>query len=250
MSHVDGALFTDCLAHDAKMTGGVPGGNGYEMWSSTTDVTFLRCKAYNTSTGFKAFLISAETHPNVTIRNCSAWNILNQAIFDESGNGWVIENNTCHNNGAAPCITISAGMTGHTLKGNIFYCAGALSGNELASFGTGVTFTGGCDNNVYHTDLVPPRWRWNGSISSNLAKYKTAAAPSEANSLETDPLFTDLANFDLSLSAVSPCLYETLDSDTTATVTSDINKQLRYGGEDVGAYQFQRHPNITTSLKL
>lgn len=243
MSHLDGALITDCLAHDAAA-------NGYEVWDSTTDVTFIRCKVHTVLNGFKAFLQSAETHPNVTIRNCEGWNIGQVAIDNESGNGWVIENNTMHSDSTTPIITIDAGNTGHTHMGNIYYCAGALSGNEIASFGTGVTFTGGCDNNVYHTHLAPPRWRWDGTVATNITNYKTAANPSEANSLETDPLFTDLANFDLSLSAVSPGLYETLDSGTTATVTSDINKQLRYGGEDVGAYQFQRHPDIKVSLKV
>jgi len=165
--------------------------------------------SYDDSSGIRVATSDADYHAddnlvyNNTVYNASSYAI---HVGDDSTEGTIVKNNIVHTAGTG-----------------IFY-------HENANTTT-------MDYNLYYDATLTNKFNWNGSTSSTLAAWQSASSQ-EANSLPiADPLFTNAASNDFTLTASSPCI--------NAGVS--VGLVLDYAGNtvpfetlpDIGAYEYQ-----------
>lgn len=160
------------------------------------------------------------------------YGIYGTCVMIGGGIGHIVYNNTCHgrlgkiysNTGiqfaldAANCI----------VRNNIFYASeGTTILQGLVGAVTGHTI----DYNTYYGGGATPFY-WAGNKS--FAAYKTASSQ-DANSVNNDPLFTDLAGLDFTLQAGSP----SKDTGVDVSLIRDILGNPIVGLPDMGCYEKQ-----------
>ena len=222
---------------------------GIELWETTVNSFFRR----NTiSTGGRAIWLSSDgptgAHNGNTFENnlCYGTNI---GVDIDVGNANVFTNNTFVSGIGASVLNIDSG-TGTVFKNNICYQRDAgAGGNPMVRIASGSEVSADIDNNLYYTEAVTKKWiLLPNATDTSFAAWQSTATPIDANSAYGDPLFTDIDNDDYTLSNSSPAKYETAVEATGPS--GDINNNARYGGIDLGAIQYQRHPTITTGINL
>lgn len=110
----------------------------------------------------------------------------------------VVYNNTIYTDGLG--IEVGAFSTGHTIKNNIIYRAsGADAVIEIEANATATV-----DYNLYYPDSATS-FDWQGVASDDFADWKSDSS-GDANSISSDPLFTNAGADDFTLQATSPCI--------------------------------------------
>ena len=128
--------------------------------------------------------------------------------------------------------------TNNVFKNNIVYgtSQGLLINNYTNSSANPVDV----DYNLYFSPLASTAvsFVWNGSTRTGLSTFQTAAGE-DAHSQYLDPLFLNLATFDLHVQPASPAVALGIDltSDVNGTVDFAANPRIQGANIDIGAYE-------------
>ena len=146
--------------------------------------------------------------------------------------GHIVYNNTCQGRVGKfdkfTGIQFDLGAANCLVKNNIFY---ATEGSTVLLGITGSVTGHVINNNTYYGGGATPFY-WAGNKS--FAAYKTASSQ-DANSLNVNPLFTDLAGLDFTLQVGSPAINTGVD----VSLIRDILGNPIVGTPDIGAYEKQ-----------
>ena len=129
-------------------------------------------------------------------------------------------NNNLDNEGWGGEIVMQWYCTNNVVKNNVVYGAAGrkLINNENTSGSNNVY-----DYNLYYGSGCT--WMWRNVLYSTFSDYKTGSGQ-DSHSLNTDPLFADVANLDLHIQSGSPCV-EAGDPSLDYTGLKDIDGQAR-----------------------
>lgn len=123
--------------------------------------------------------------------------------FESNGSGGsFLYNNISYDNGGSGMLDTwrNAGQSGYNvLKNNIFM------NNALANLTVNSAQVTGLDHNIYYQTNGAPIALFNGTNYNSLSAYQNASGM-DNNSLEANPQFVDLSNYDFHLSNGSPAI--------------------------------------------
>ena len=150
------------------------------------------------------------------------------------GANHVFENNSCYNDvngsfGNAE-LFLTSGASNATVENNIFY---ATNSQYILKASAGATTGHTINYNLYFGGYAGTPFVWSGT-AYNFANYKNSSSQ-DANSLNSDPIFTSTSDFHLQ--STSPAI----NAGTNVGLTSDYaNNPVPSGsGYDIGAYEYQ-----------
>jgi hypothetical protein len=152
------------------------------------------------------------TNENIIVRKNRAWN--NTDNFGLGGNylGTTKNIRMVHNTavtnitGRKSNVYLSKG-TLNIAKNNIFYFDSTGTFNMLKTMPS-ITTSPNLNYNNYYPASASGLWYWygdNGSIYNSLSAYQSGTGQ-DAHSINSDPLFTNIGDFDLTLQADSPAI--------------------------------------------
>ena len=172
----------------------------------TTDYITVRSNTiYNSDVG--GLLFGGYDNSVGAAANC---NFINNTLY----------NNNVDNQGWGGEIVMQWHCTNNVVKNNVIYAASGrrFINNENTSGSNNVY-----DYNLYYS--AGATWMWNNVEYSTFSAYRTACGQ-ETHSLNTDPLFVDVANLDLHIQNGSPCV-DAGDPGLNYTGLKDIDGQAR-----------------------
>jgi hypothetical protein len=154
---------------------------------------------------------------------------------DAFNENWKFFNNTIIAGGGAKALYINEAITGTEIRNNIFYrldTDGTTALIDCSTVAAQASFT--ATNNLFYRN-GDPTYRVNGTDYTDLAAYTAAYPGEEADSVEADPLFNDVASQDYSLGGGSPAIYAGFD--VIADVAADFIGFARALPLDIGAFE-------------
>ncbi|HLE49236.1 MAG TPA: right-handed parallel beta-helix repeat-containing protein [Patescibacteria group bacterium] len=166
-------------------------------------------------------------------------------IWDAAANGMtgnVVYNNVFYGNSIG--IIVENEQTNLKIKNNILLANTANTSTSEITLESGHTYTGlDIDYNSYYRESGTTYWKY-GATNYSFTDWKTNSGQ-DANSVNSDPLFTDATGYDFTLQSVSPVI----NSGTDVSLTTDYAGTIVPQGTtpDIGAYEFSL-PSSASSL--
>jgi parallel beta-helix repeat protein len=166
----------------------------------------------------------------------------NNVIYNNTREGIMIQNgatnneiyhNTIHG-GRNGGIYLSASTSGTIIKDNIIYTNGRQSALNNGGAGTAIS-----DYNLWYDTTTARPIYWN-SASKTVAEF-FADTGNDEHSVQQNPLFADVNNYDFHLQPESSAR----DNGTNAGITDDFDENARPQGYewDMGAYEYTEPTN-------